>query len=133
MTGYFNDTERTRRTIRHGWLHTGDLGYIGKNGRLYIKGRKDDMIIRAGMNIYPAEIENTLSTDGRVREIQVYGYNKNSTQEIGMKISGDFCSVDEVMKMCKQYLPSYQVPSKIELVSELEKNAGGKRKRSAKS
>ena len=133
MTGYFNDTERTRRTIRHGWLHTGDLGYIGKNGRLYIKGRKDDMIIRAGMNIYPAEIENTLSIDGRVREIQVYGYNKNGTQEIGMKVSGDFCSVDEVMKMCRQYLPSYQVPSKIDLVSELEKNAGGKRKRSAKS
>ena len=131
MTGYFDDTERTRNAIKHGWLHTGDLGYIGNNGRLYIKGRKDDMIIRAGMNIYPAEIENILSTDGRVREVQVYGYRKNDTHEIGMTVSGDFYSTDEVMKMCKQYLPSYQMPSKIELVDKLERNAGGKRKRGA--
>lgn len=129
MTGYFNDAERTRNTVRRGWLHTGDLGYIGKNGRLYIKGRKDDMIIRAGMNIYPAEIENILSTDGRVCEVQVYGYRKNDTQEIGMTVSGDFYSTDEVMTMCRQYLPSYQMPSKIELVREIEKNTGGKRKR----
>lgn len=129
MTGYFDDAERTRNTISNGWLHTGDLGYIGKNGRLYIKGRKDDMIIRAGMNIYPAEIENILSTDGRVCEVQVYGYRKNDTQEIGMTVSGDFYSENEVMKMCKQYLPSYQLPSKIELVDKLERNAGGKRKR----
>ena len=129
MTGYFDDPERTRNTVRHGWLHTGDLGYISKNGRLYIKGRKDDMIIRAGMNIYPAEIENILSTDGRVCEVQVYGYSKNDTQEIGMTISGDFYSEHEVMKMCQQYLPSYQIPSKIDLTSELEKLAGGKRKR----
>lgn len=129
MTGYFDDDKRTRNAVRHGWLHTGDLGYIGKNGRLYIKGRNDDMIIRAGMNIYPAEIENVLSVDGRVREIQVYGYSKNGTQEIGMAISGDFYSVDEIMKMCRQYLPNYQIPSKVELVSELEKNTCGKRKR----
>lgn len=128
MTGYFGDTELTRKAIRHGWLHTGDIGYIGKNGRLYIKGRKDDMIIRAGMNIYPAEIENALSTDIRVDEIQVYGYDKNGTQEIGMKISGNFGSVDEVIKMCNQCLPSYQIPSRIELVKTLEKNVGGKRK-----
>ena len=130
MTGYFDDLERTKNTIRNGWLHTGDLGYIGENGRLYIKGRKDDMIIRAGMNIYPAEIENMLSLDNRVREVQIYGYSKNDMQEIGMKISGDFCDAEEVAKMCRQYLPSYQMPSKIELVGSIEKNLGGKRKRS---
>ena len=129
MIGYLDNVEQTSNTIKHGWLHTGDLGYIDKNGRLYIKGRKDDMIIRAGMNIYPAEIENILSTDDRVGEVQVYGYSKNDTQEIGMTISGDFYSEHEVMKMCKQYLPSYQIPSKIDLTSELEKLAGGKMKR----
>ena len=51
-------------------------------------------------------------------------------QEIGMKISGDFCDAEEVAKMCRQYLPSYQMPSKIELVGSIEKNLGGKRKRS---
>ena len=129
MIGYFDDIERTRKTIKHGWLHTGDLGYIGENGRLYIKGRKDDMIIRAGMNIYPAEIENVLSADNRIRDIQVYGYEKNDTQEIGMTVSGDFTSPDEIMSLCKQYLSSYQIPSRIELVDEIEKSVGGKRKR----
>lgn len=129
MTGYFDDEKRTIDTVKRGWLHTGDLGYIGKNGRLYIKGRKDDMIIRGGMNIYPAEIENALSADIRVHEIQVYGYEKNDTQEIGLKISGHFQSVCEVMKMCRQYLPNYQMPSEIKLVDELEKNAGGKKRR----
>lgn len=129
MIGYFNDAKRTKNTVRNGWLHTGDLGYINKGGMLYIKGRKDDMIIRAGMNIYPAEIENVLSADNRIRDIQVYGYEKNDTQEIGMTVSGDFTSSDEVMMMCRQQLPSYQVPSKIDLVDEIEKNVGGKRKR----
>jgi len=129
ILGYFDDSERTRKTIKRGWLHTGDLGYVGKNGRLYIKGRTDDMIIRAGMNIYPAEIENILSTDGRVCEVQVYGYSKNGTQEIGMTVSGDFTSPDEILLLCKQYLPSYHIPSKIDLVDEIEKNLGGKRKR----
>ena len=129
MIGYFKDQIRTKSSICNGWLHTGDLGYISKDGRLYIKGRKDDMIIRAGMNIYPAEIENAISTDNRVKEIQVYGYKKNGTQEIGMSIKGNFNSTDEVIDMCKHYLPSYQIPSKIELVENLEQNASGKRKR----
>ena len=129
MRGYFNDDEHTRLAITRGWLHTGDLGYVGKNGRLYIKGRKDDMIIRAGMNIYPAELENALSADVRVQEIQVYGYERNDTQEIGLKISGDFQSVDEVIKMCRHHLTNYQMPAEIKLVDELEKNAGGKKRR----
>lgn len=129
MIGYFKDQIRTKSSICNGWLHTGDLGYISKDGRLYIKGRKDYMIIRAGMNIYPAEIENAISADNRVKEIQVYGYKKNGTQEIGMSIKGNFNSTDEVIDMCKHYLPSYQIPSKIELVENLEQNASGKRKR----
>ena len=88
------------------------------------------MIIRAGMNIYPAEIENVLSTDSRVCEVQVYGYEKNGTQEIGMAISGDFYSTEEVMDICRHYLPKYQIPSKIELVESLEKTRRKKEKES---
>lgn len=128
MTGYFTDEKRTQDTIKHGWLRTGDLGYVNNKGQLYIKGRKDNMIIRAGMNIYPAEIENILSSNSKVYEVQVYGYCKNDTQEIGMTISGDFCSVDEIKALCKKCLPNYQIPSRIELVDELDKNAGGKKK-----
>lgn len=129
MKGYFGDTARTKAVQKNGWLCTGDLGCIGTDGLLYIKGRKDDMIIRAGMNIYPAEIENTLSQDSRCRDVQAYGYEKNGTQEIGIAISGDFSSPEDVLQLCRERLPGYQIPTKIELVKEGERLAGGKRKR----
>ena len=129
MDGYFKDPLKSRKILRHGWLHTGDIAYVREDGLLYIKGRKDDMIIRAGMNIYPAEIENALSTDNRIRAVQVYGYEKNGTQEIGLIVCGNFLSVDDVMVLCRSKLPSYQLPSKIEITKQIERMPGGKRKR----
>lgn len=129
MLGYFDDPTRTKAVVKNGWLHTGDLGLMDYDGMLTIKGRKDDMIIRAGMNIYPAEIENALSSDQRIGDIQAYGYEKNGTQEIGLIVSGEFSSVEEVMTLCRASLPSYQLPSKIELVEKTEILTGGKRRR----
>ena len=129
MRGYLGDPERTARVIRKGWLHTGDLGYIGKNGRLYIQGRADDMIIRAGMNSYPAEIENALSADERVEELAVYGYEEGGTQQIGLKIKGRFSSVEEVARLCRACLPAYQIPSRVELVNEFPRTASGKQRK----
>jgi long-chain acyl-CoA synthetase len=129
MLGYFDDPERTKAIVKNGWLYTGDLGLMDGDGMLTIKGRKDDMIIRAGMNIYPAEIENALSSDQRIGDIQAYGYEKNGTQEIGLIVSGEFSSVEEVMTLCRASLPSYQLPSKIELVEKTEILTGGKRRR----
>ena len=129
MQGYFKDQTRTKKVLHNGWLHTGDLAYFDQNGLLCVKGRKDDMIIRAGMNIYPVEIENTLSTDPRVKDVLVYGYKKGETQEIGMKICGDFFNMEEVLELCRKKLPSFQIPSKIELVDETEVFSGGKKRR----
>ena len=129
MQGYFNDEERTKRVLKDGWLHTGDLAYWDHSGMLCVQGRKDDMIIRAGMNIYPAEIENTLSTDPRVKDVLVYGFPKGDTQEIGMKICGEFANMEEVLELCRKELPSFQIPSKIELVDENEVFSGGKKRR----
>ncbi len=129
MVGYFDDKKRTEAVKRHGWLHTGDIGYFDKRSWLYIKGRKDDMIIRAGMNIYPAELESRLSDDTRVKDILVYGYEKGGTQEIGMYISGTFVTVGEVFDLCRKRLPAYQLPSRIEILDELPKNKSGKLRR----
>lgn len=129
MLGYFQDEERSRRVLHGGWLRTGDLACWGADGMLFIKGRKDDMVIRAGMNIYPAEIENALSADPRVQGVLVYGYPKNGTQEIGMKISGAFGSLQEVVALCRERLPDFQIPSKIELTEATEVLLGGKKKR----
>ena len=129
MQGYFDDEERTKCVLKDGWLYTGDLAYWDHSGMLCVQGRKDDMIIRAGMNVYPVEIENTLSTDPRVKDVLVYGYKKGDTQEIGMKICGEFSNMEEVLELCRKELPSFQVPSKIELVDETEVFSGGKKRR----
>jgi len=84
------------------------------------------MIIKSGMNIYPTEIEGALKRDDRVKEVLVYGYRAPLGTEIGMKLVGHFRSVGEVRSLCMELLPSFQVPSKIELVSELLRNGSGK-------
>lgn len=129
MMGYFEDVERTEKALKEGWLHTGDLACWGEDGLPYIKGRKDDMMIRAGMNIYPAEIENALSDDERVDDVTVCGYHDNGTQQIHLSISGAFADRDEVVALCRAKLPSYQMPSRIELQNETEILKGGKKKR----
>ena len=73
MLGYYNAPDMTDKVLRDGWLCTGDVAYMNADGMLYIKGRSDNMIIRAGMNVYPAEIENALSEDRRVKEVMAYG------------------------------------------------------------
>lgn len=129
MQGYFNDRERTKKALHNGCLHTGDLAYWDQNGFLCVKGRKDDMIIRAGMNVYPVEIENIISKDPRVRDVLVYGLKHNDTQEIGMKISGMFCCVQEVMELCHSVLPQFQIPFKIDLVKDADVLSSGKKNR----
>ena len=129
MKGYFKDRKRTQNTVKGKWLYTGDLAMLSKNGQFYIKGRRDDMIIRAGMNVYPAEIENTLSKDPRVSDLLIYRYIKNDTHEIGMKICGLFKDKSEVVKFCETLLPPYQMPSQIELIDHTDMITGGKKKR----
>lgn len=127
MQGYYKAPEQTLGVLKDGWLCTGDIAVIDSNGLLKIKGRSDDLIIRAGMNIYPQEIESTLKNDCRVREVLAYKIDNSKTGvQIGLKISGDFSDTDEVRKLCAKVLPSFQIPTVIELLDELAKNGSGK-------
>lgn len=130
MKKYFKDKKRTRDVLKNGWLHTGDLAKWGPDKMIYIMGRKDDMIIRAGMNIYPAEIENALSQDARVIEATAYGYQNKDTQEIGLAVCGNFSSKEEILKLCREKLPGYQIPSRVEIIHQAQTQIGGKKKRS---
>ena len=130
MKGYYKNPGLTKKVLKKGWLCTGDMAEIDKNGFVKIKGRKDNLIIKAGMNIYPAEIESRLKTDERVKEVLAYGFkSKTGSTDIGLKISGDFSSKDEVKKMCVSLLPEFQIPVKIDILKSLPKNATGKIKR----
>ena len=127
MFGYYENMAQTKTVLKDGWLCTGDIAVIDGDGLLRVKGRSDDLIIRAGMNIYPQEVEKALKIDARVREVLVYGINHPCGGVIiGMKISGDFSTIDEVKELCIQVLPSFQIPSHIELLDELPKNGSGK-------
>ncbi len=130
MFGYYNDAKKTSDVLQDGWLCTGDLALINDEGLLKIKGRRDDLIIKAGMNIYPQEIENTLKEDFRVSEVLARGYTDDRCgMQIELNIVGDFSSVDEVKELCRNLLPSYQIPTRINLLDKLSKNGSGKIKR----
>lgn len=127
MMGYYNDEAATKRVLTDGWLHTGDLAFIDVNGKITIKGRKDDLIIYAGMNIYPAEIENALKTDDRVKEVLAYGIKDDRFgQKIGVKIVGDFRDKTEIERLCVSSLAPYMRPTVIEWLDSLPKNGSGK-------
>ena len=122
MIGYYNDPEMTDKVLKNGWLCTGDIAEITSKGWIKICGRSDNMIIRAGMNIYPAEIENELKKDSRVHQVKAYGINN----KVAVEIVGDFNDESEVKSLCIDVLPAYQIPSKIKLVDKIKTTESGK-------
>ena len=126
MLGYYNEPQKTAKVLKNGWLCTGDIAIKNNNGLIKIKGRNDHLITKSGMNIYPAEVENAIKFDSRVSDVLVYGFKNSYGTQIGMKIVGDFSTVDEVKRLCLESLPSFQTPARIEIVDALPKNASGK-------
>ena len=128
MIGYYRAPEITDLKLINGWLHTGDLAYLDNHGYLYIKGRKDNMIIRAGVNIYPQEIENILRKNKDIMEVLAYGFHDPIIgQGIGIKVVVDSdIGKKEIYQYCKNHLPNYELPNVIEIVEELPRNESGK-------
>ena len=127
MAGYYNNPQKTNEVLKDGWLCTGDLALFTDEGLLKIKGRNDDLIIKAGMNIYPQEIEGALKLDRRVKDVVVRGYNDDKLGvQIELNITGDFSDVSEVKEICRANLSAYQIPTRIKLLEEIPKNGSGK-------
>lgn len=127
MKGYYNDPERTAEVLRDGWLHTGDLADQDAQGRIVIRARKDHMIIRAGMNVYPQAIENVLLGDPRIAEAMVYGVRDASgTQKIHVQVVADRLSRAALLDLCRQQLPAHELPDHVEFVEALPRSASGK-------
>jgi acyl-CoA synthetase (AMP-forming)/AMP-acid ligase II len=130
MLGYYRNTEATAEVLRDGWLHTGDLAYKDSDGYLYLKGRKREVIIRGGENVYPAEIEGVLSGHRAVREVAVVGIPDSVMTEVPVAYvvlqEGGSVSEDELRAHAAQHLARYKRPVVIEVVDELPRNAVGK-------
>ena len=130
MKGYYNNQDLTNAVIRNGWLRTGDIGYKDDIGRLNVLSRVDDLIIKGGMNIYPREIENQVLAIDQIEECVAYGYPNGDFQSIGidivLKSEHVGLTKKEIKIMLAAHLPQYQIPTQINIVSTLKKNASGK-------
>jgi long-chain acyl-CoA synthetase len=130
MQGYYNLPEETAKTITREWLHTGDLGKMDDEGFVTITGRKKDLIISAGENIYPREIEEVLAQHPKVKEVAVIGIKDEVRGEVpkAFVIAREGMTADEkeLRQFCRENLAGYKVPKHIELVPDLPRTPTGK-------
>jgi len=133
MMGYLNKPEATRETIINGWLKTGDLGKIDKDGFLYIVDRKKDLIICKGINVYPREIEEVLYKFDGVDACAVIGIKDKKTADEDIVAFIQFKEEVEqkphksqIKSYLKKYLANYKIPKHIHYIDDLPKNATGK-------
>jgi long-chain acyl-CoA synthetase len=131
MKGYLGNPEATAEVLRNGWLHTGDLARMDKDGYIYIVDRIKDVIIRGGFNIYPAEVEAVLYSLPGVQEAAAFGVSdkrKGETVAAAIRPSeGSVIQEAEVIAHCQKRLARYKVPKYIKILSEsLPKTAAGK-------
>ena len=130
MSGYWNQPEATARTIRDGWLYTGDLGYYDDEGFIYIVDRIKDMIISGGENIYPAEVEKVIRRIPGVAEAAVVGRPDEKWGEsvVAFVVPTQNGSADEsaIISYCRQELAGYKVPKQVHFMTELPRTPSGK-------
>jgi fatty-acyl-CoA synthase len=131
MRGYYNDPSATREVLDDaGWLHSGDLGRMDKDGYVQITGRLRDMIIRGGENIYPAEIEGVLFSHPNVAEAAVIGvpdefYGEEIMAWVKLK-AGSSATEDEIRGFVKERLAHYKSPKYVWFVDEFPMTVTGK-------
>lgn len=131
MQGYVNQPEITAQTLLpEGWLRTGDMGYIDENACLHITGRLKDMIIRGGENISPAEIEELLMEDERIRQVKAVAVpDEHYGEEICACVAleaGAEMSAEEVRETVKDKLAYFKVPRYVIFLDEIPKTGSGK-------
>jgi fatty-acyl-CoA synthase len=130
MKEYYKDPEATAETIKNGWLMTGDLGRMDEDGYLYVVGRKKEMIISGGENIYPAEVEAVLNRHPKIHESAVIGVPDTKWGETVMALivllPGETMSEEEVEMYCIEAIARYKRPRIIKFVDSLIKNIAGK-------
>jgi long-chain acyl-CoA synthetase len=131
-TGYWNRPDETRQALTNdGWFKTGDLGHLDEKDRLWIsRGRKKDLIIRAGENVSPLAIENVMMSHPDVAEAAAIGVPHDRLgEQVKVCVSlrpGATATAGELKEFCRKKLPAYMTPDLVEIYPELPKNATGK-------
>lgn len=131
MSGYWQDEEKTKQAFTPaGWLITKDRGWMDEDGYIFLAGRGDDLIIRAGENISPEELENAIYSHPKVEEVAVIGVPDPEWGQVPKAIvvlkKGVTATPDEIMEHCRSKLASFKRPRSVMFVDELPRNPMGK-------
>jgi long-chain acyl-CoA synthetase len=130
MLGYYGRPDETARTLRDGWLHTGDVGRLDEDGYLFVVERKKDLIIRGGFNIYPREVEEVLYAHPKIAEAAVVGMSDPLMGEevlawVAPKGGADVTPA-EVIAFCQERLAKFKCPRDVRILPSLPKSPIGK-------
>jgi long-chain acyl-CoA synthetase len=130
MKGYWKRPDETASTIRDGWLYTGDIAKMDNSGYFYIVGRKKEMIITGGLNVYPGEVDEVLFHHPKIAEVLSTGipdqYFGEALKTYVVLKAGESASEEELLNYCTDRLAIYKLPRVIEFRNELPKNNVGK-------
>jgi long-chain acyl-CoA synthetase len=131
MAGYVNRDDLTAQTIRNGWVHTGDLGYVDNEGYLYLVDRKKDMIDSGGVKVYPKDIEEIAVQHAAVHEVAVFGIPHDKWGETPVAAvvlrAGANASAEELRDWINSRVAArYQRVDRVVIMADFPRNAAGK-------
>jgi fatty-acyl-CoA synthase len=130
MRGYWAMPDATAESLRGGWMHTGDAGYLDEEGFVYVCDRVKDMIVSGGENVYPREIEDVLFGMDGIADVAVIGVPDEKWGEVGKAFvvtrPGAVLREQEVITWCRDRLAGYKTPRSVEFVEALPRNPSGK-------
>lgn len=129
MQGYWHNDKATQETIKDGWLYTGDLVRKDSEGYYYVVGRKKDMFISGGENVYPTEIEQILHAHPAILEVAVIGVPDEKWGEVGkafIVLNNTQVTADDIQKYCQQNLAKFKIPKHFIFLDSLPKGDSGK-------
>jgi len=129
MKGYYSEPKGTARAIGDGWLYTGDIGRIDEDGDLFLMGRKKEVIITKGQNVYPSDVEDVLKTHPKVAEAAVVGVPDETRGEVVRAVislkKGQSITNRGMIRFCQKHLANYKLPKQIIFLDSLPKTAAG--------
>jgi fatty-acyl-CoA synthase len=131
MLGYYGSPEATAETIdRDGWLYSGDLATLDERGYVRIVGRKKEMYITGGFNVYPREIEEFLFSHPQIENVAVVGIPDPKFGEIGLAVvklaAGAHATEEEILAFCRSRIANFKVPKRVVFVDQFPMTQSGK-------
>lgn len=128
--GFWRMPNKTANDYRNGWFHTGDIGRRDERGFIFLSGRKDDLIITSGFNVYPREVEEVLFTHPAVEDVAVVGIadgeRGQAIKAFVVRKAGTEADSSALIEYCRSRLSKYKAPRIVEFIDTLPRNASGK-------